>query len=77
MGLTEPSHGSDAVGMQTRAKKVDGGYKLTGTKQWITNSPLAQVALVWAKNGEGEVGGYLLERGAEASDLHELRLCSA
>jgi glutaryl-CoA dehydrogenase len=72
MGLTEPSHGSDAAGMQTRAKKVDGGYKLTGTKQWITNSPLAQVALVWAKNEEGEVGGYLLERGTQGLDMPKI-----
>ena len=72
MGLTEPSHGSDAGGMQTRAKKVDGGYKLTGTKQWITNSPLAHVALVWAKNEEGEVGGYLLEHGAKGLDMPKI-----
>ena len=72
MGLTEPSHGSDAGGMQTRAKKVDGGYKLTGTKQWITNSPLAHVAIVWAKNEEGEVGGYLLEHGAKGLDMPKI-----
>ena len=57
MGLTEPNHGSDAGSMQTQAKKVDGGYILTGTNQWITNSPLAHIALVWAKNEEGQVGG--------------------
>ncbi|MCG8548516.1 MAG: acyl-CoA dehydrogenase family protein, partial [Alphaproteobacteria bacterium] len=71
-GLTEPDHGSDAGSMKTRAKKVDGGYKLTGTKQWITNSPLAHVALVWAKNEEGEIGGYLLERGSEGLDMPKI-----
>ena len=67
MGLTEPGYGSDAGAMETRAKKVDGGYRLNGTKQWITNSPLAHVALVWAKNEKGQVGGYLLERGSEGN----------
>jgi glutaryl-CoA dehydrogenase len=65
-GLTEPDHGSDPGGMKTRAEKIDGGYRLTGTKMWITNSPIADVAVVWAKSDahEGRVKGFLVERGA-------------
>lgn len=62
-GLTEPDHGSDPGSMATRAKKVNGGYRLSGSKMWITNSPIADVLLVWAKDEAGEIGGYLLERG--------------
>jgi len=62
-GLTEPGAGSDPAGMATRARKVDGGFKLTGTKTWITNSPLADVAVVWAKDDAGDVRGFLVERG--------------
>jgi glutaryl-CoA dehydrogenase len=72
MGLTEPNHGSDAGAMQARAKKVDGGYKLSGTKQWITNSPLAHVLLVWAKDEEGTVRGFLLERGMKGLDTPKI-----
>ena len=61
-GLTEPDHGSDPGGMRTRAEKVDGGYRLTGSKTWITNSPIADVAVVWAKL-DGEIRGFLLEKG--------------
>ncbi|MGE4221373.1 MAG: acyl-CoA dehydrogenase family protein, partial [Alphaproteobacteria bacterium] len=61
-GLTEPDHGSDPSGMQTRARKVDGGYKLSGTKQWITHSPIADVAVVWAKDDQGTIGGFIIER---------------
>ena len=64
-GLTEPDHGSDPGGMKSRAKKVDGGFRLTGNKTWITNSPIADVFLVWAKNDEGKIRGYLLERGMD------------
>ena len=64
-GLTEPDHGSDAGGMKTRARKVDGGYKLSGAKQWITHSPIADLFLVWAKDDEGVIGGFLIEKGAE------------
>ena len=71
-GLTEPDHGSDAGAMKARAKAVDGGFRLKGTKQWITNSPVAHVALVWAKNEDGEVGGYLLERGAQGLDMPKI-----
>lgn len=62
-GLTEPDHGSDPGSMATRARKVDGGYRLSGSKMWITNAPIADVLLVWAKDDAGEIGGYLLERG--------------
>ncbi|HEX7045921.1 MAG TPA: acyl-CoA dehydrogenase [Burkholderiales bacterium] len=62
-GLTEPNHGSDPGSMETRAKKVPGGFKLTGNKMWITNSPIADVFVVWAKNDEGRIRGYILEKG--------------
>ena len=62
-GLTEPNHGSDPASMVTRAKKVPGGYELHGAKMWITNSPLADVLLVWAKDDEGVIRGFLLEKG--------------
>ena len=62
-GLTEPDHGSDPGGMKTRAKKVDGGWQLNGAKMWITNSPIADVAVVWAKDDEGAIRGYIVERG--------------
>ena len=62
-GLTEPNHGSDPGAMITRAKKVAGGYALSGAKMWITNSPVADVLVVWAKNEAGAIRGYILERG--------------
>lgn len=62
-GLTEPDHGSDPGSMITRAKKVDGGYSLTGSKMWITNSPMADVFVVWAKDDEGSIRGFILEKG--------------
>lgn len=61
-GLTEPDAGSDPASMRTTAKKVDGGYVLKGTKMWITNSPIADVFVVWAKL-EGEIRGFILEKG--------------
>lgn len=61
-GLTEPNHGSDPGGMETRAKKVDGGWILQGNKMWITNSPIADVFIVWAKV-DGEIRGFILEKG--------------
>jgi glutaryl-CoA dehydrogenase len=61
-GLTEPNHGSDPGSMETRAKKVDGGYILQGSKMWITNSPIADVFVVWAKL-DGEIRGFILEKG--------------
>jgi glutaryl-CoA dehydrogenase len=62
-GLTEPNHGSDPADMDTRAKAVDGGYLLKGTKMWITNSPIADVFVVWAKNEAGRIRGFILEKG--------------
>ncbi|PWV57703.1 acyl-CoA dehydrogenase, partial [Plasticicumulans acidivorans] len=62
-GLTEPDHGSDPAGMKTRARRVDGGYRLSGAKMWITNSPIADVFVVWAKDDEGVIRGFILERG--------------
>ena len=61
-GLTEPNAGSDPGGMMTRARKVAGGYRLSGTKTWITNSPIADVFIVWAKDDAGEVRGFILEK---------------
>jgi glutaryl-CoA dehydrogenase len=62
-GLTEPDHGSDPGSMKTRAVKKDAEYVLNGTKLWITNGSVAEVAVVWAKGDDGEIGGYLVERG--------------
>lgn len=64
-GLTEPDHGSDPGSMITRAEKADGGYLLTGAKNWITNSPIADVFVVWAKSSEhnGKIKGFILEKG--------------
>jgi len=64
-GLTEPNHGSDPGSMVTRAKSVDGGFLLSGSKMWISNSPIADVFLVWAKNDAGRIRGYILEKGAK------------
>lgn len=64
-GLTEPNHGSDPSGMDTRAKTVSGGYVLKGSKMWITNSPIADVFIVWAKNDKGRIRGYILEKGMQ------------
>ena len=62
-GLTEPNAGSDPAGMVTRGKKVDGGYSVSGAKMWITNAPLADVLLVWAKDDGGVIRGFILEKG--------------
>ena len=62
-GLTEPDHGSDAGGMKTRARKVAGGYRLVGSKMWITNSPIADVFMVWAKTEDDRIRGFVLEAG--------------
>ncbi len=62
-GLTEPDHGSDPSGMITRARSVAGGYRITGAKTWITNSPIADVFVVWAKTDAGVINGFILERG--------------
>jgi glutaryl-CoA dehydrogenase len=62
-GLTEPNHGSDPGSMVTRARSVDGGYRLTGAKTWISNSPIADVFVVWAKDDSGTIRGFILEKG--------------
>jgi glutaryl-CoA dehydrogenase len=62
-GLTEPDHGSDPGGMKTRARKASGGYVLKGNKMWITNSPIADIAVVWAKTEDDIIRGFVLERG--------------
>jgi glutaryl-CoA dehydrogenase len=64
-GLTEPNHGSDPGGMVTRAKSVPGGYSLTGSKMWISNSPVADVFVVWAKDDSGAIRGFVLDKGAK------------
>lgn len=66
-GLTEPNHGSDPGSMLTRAKKVEGGYRLSGQKMWITNSPIADIAVVWAKSEAhaNKIRGFIVERGTE------------
>jgi len=62
-GLTEPDHGSDPGGMTTRARSVPGGYRLSGAKMWISNAPIADVFVIWAKDDEGIVRGFVLDRG--------------
>jgi glutaryl-CoA dehydrogenase len=62
-GLTEPNHGSDPGSMVTRAKRAEGGFRLTGSKMWISNSPIADVFVVWAKDDGGVIRGYILEKG--------------
>lgn len=62
-GLTEPDHGSDPSGMITRARTVEGGYSLSGAKNWISNSPIADVFVVWAKDDAGDIRGFVLDKG--------------
>jgi len=64
-GLTEPNHGSDPGSMVTRAKKVPGGFSLSGSKMWISNSPIADVFVVWAKDDAGDIRGFILEKGTK------------
>jgi len=64
-GLTEPDAGSDPAAMRTRAKAVDGGFLLNGSKTWITNAPIADVLVVWAKDDSGQIRGFILERGMD------------
>ncbi|MCH8498521.1 MAG: acyl-CoA dehydrogenase [Marinobacter sp.] len=70
-GLTEPNHGSDPGAMETRAKTTDGGYLLSGAKTWITNSPIADVFVVWAKL-DGNVTGFVIERGAKGLETPKI-----
>jgi len=74
-GLTEPDSGSDPGSMRTRAQKVQGGYILTGTKMWITNSPIADVFVVWAKSDahDGKIRGFLLEKGAKGLSAPKIK----
>ncbi|UDF34663.1 UNVERIFIED_ORG: acyl-CoA dehydrogenase [Shinella sp. XGS7] len=73
-GLTEPDHGSDPSSMITRAKKVDGGYLISGAKNWITNSPIADVAVVWAKSDahDNKIKGFVLERGMKGFETPKI-----
>jgi glutaryl-CoA dehydrogenase len=64
-GLTEPDFGSDPAGMRTRGRKVDGGWILNGSKNWITNAPIADLAVVWGKDDAGAIRGFLVERGMQ------------
>ncbi|WP_435216668.1 acyl-CoA dehydrogenase [Luminiphilus sp. nBUS_07] len=64
-GLTEPDHGSDPGGMTTRARSVDGGYRVSGAKMWISNSPIADVFVVWAKTDDDVIRGFILEKGMD------------
>lgn len=70
-GLTEPDHGSDPGSMKTRAERVDGGYRLTGSKMWITNAPIADVMVVWAKL-DGKIAGFILEKGMQGLAAHTI-----
>src|SRR5215471_3164124 len=64
-GLTEPDHGSDPGSMKTRAVAAPGGYRITGSKTWISNAPYAEIAIVWAKTEDGAIRGFIVERGAQ------------
>ena len=72
-GLTEPDHGSDPGGMTTRARKVDGGYRITGAKMWISNSPIADVFVVWAKTDDDVIRGFILEKGMEGLSAPKIK----
>src|SRR2546423_336922 len=74
-GLTEPDAGSDPGGMRTRAQKVQGGYVLSGTKMWITNSPIADVFVVWAKSDahDGKIRGFVLDKGAKGLSAPKIK----
>ena len=80
-GLTEPDFGSNPSGMRTRAKKDGSNYVLNGTKRWITNADIADICLVWAKDDEGSVSGYLVEKGtkglSQVEMKHKLSLCAS
>lgn len=71
-GLTEPDHGSDAGGLKTRAKKVDGGYSLSGSKMWISNAPVADLAVVWAKTEDDVIRGFIVERDFDGFDTPKI-----
>jgi glutaryl-CoA dehydrogenase len=64
-GLTEPDYGSDPGGMLSRAKRIDGGYRLNGSKAWITNAPIADVFVIWARDDDGHIRGFLIDKGTK------------
>ncbi|MCW8310197.1 acyl-CoA dehydrogenase family protein [Sphingobacterium sp. InxBP1] len=70
-GLTEPNHGSDPAGMETKLKSYEGGFLLNGAKMWITNAPICDIAVVWAKDESGKVRGVIVERGMEGFETPE------
>ena len=72
-GLTEPDAGSDPGAMTTRAKKISGGYVLNGAKMWITNSPIADIAIIWAKDEAGDIRGFVVERGHKGFSTPEIK----
>ena len=74
-GLTEPDAGSDPGSMRTRAERIDGGYRLSGSKMWITNSPIADVFVIWAKSGEhgGRIRGFILDKGMKGLSAPKIR----
>ncbi len=71
-GLTEPDHGSDPGSMKTRARQVTGGWSLSGTKTWITHAPIADLMVVWAKDDQGQIGGFILERGMKGLSTSQI-----
>ena len=72
-GLTEPDAGSDPASMRTKAKKVEGGYRLTGNKMWITNGTIADIAVVWAKDDDGEIRGFIVEKDFDGFSAPEMK----
>ena len=76
-GLTEPDHGSDPGSMTTRAAAAPGGYRLNGAKMWITNAPIADVFVVWAKTEDGAIRGFILEKGMKGLSTPKSRASSA
>ena len=71
-GLTEPDGGSDPSSMRTNAKKTQGGFILNGSKQWITNSPIADIAIVWARTEDGDINGFIVERGMKGFETPKI-----
>ena len=71
-GLTEPDHGSDPGGMNTRARKVEGGYSLSGAKSWISNSPISDVFIIWAKDEAGAIRGFILDKGMNGQSAQKI-----
>ena len=71
-GLTEPDFGSDPSGLSTRAKKVEGGFRISGSKAWITNAPIADIFIVWAKDDDDEICGFLLEKAMRGLETNRI-----